>query len=617
MENTFLLQLSVIIATYNRRAQLGTCLQALSVQAQPPSDFEVVVVVDGSTDGTLQMLAELKSPYPLRIVEQQNRGQCAALNRGAEIAKGRFCLFLDDDIIGTPQLVAEHLRAQNECGGVVGIGQIRMVIPRNADWFARRFAQAWMEHYERLNERARKPTYEDCYGGNMSVSRAKFTEVGGFVLDLKRAYDVELGYRLGRSGLSFVYIRDAVAVQDERKGFPALAIDAERAGAACVDIARRHPPTLPKLLGTFSTINQPERALCRLLLMLKIPLCLAGCVGLALPKRSWTYRWYRLLRRYYYWRGVRRALPDRDTWRRLTGGTPILMYHAFGAAGESGSRYIIPERRFAWQMAWLKWMRYQVISMEEYLRYRLAYSPPPRRSVVITMDDGYADNYAVAYPILRRHRFPATIFVVSGQIGGSYYSPIQSELNGRSMLSWSQIETLALAGIEVGAHTRTHPDLTNIRLEQKQEEIEGSKVELEQRLGAPIRTFSYPFGKLDAQVQAVVEAAGFSGAVTVHDGLNTPTTLLQALRRVEIYGTDSLLDFAIAVHFGERSETLKMHLRSFATRLLSRFWISSVIWRTPVCSDSQGTIRSEIKYTNAWKKNDRPAAPKSGPWLDR
>lgn len=565
-----MVELSVIIATFNRAERLRACLDALCEQSQPLIDVEVIVVVDGSTDGTCEMLRQLNTPYSLRIIEQKNRGQCAALNRGAEAAEGRYCLFLDDDIIANRQLLAEHLRTQNEKGGVVGIGQLSIMIPNRSDWFARCFVRGWTEHYERLSQRTKSLTYEDCYGGNMSMPRASFMAVGGFALDLPRCYDVELAYRLERHGLSFVYIEQAMGVQDERKGLQALILDSEASGQASVEIFRRHPSTLPQLLGSFSRIRPRDRFLYRLLLMLNVPARVLAHLGPILPRRSWAYRWYCFLHRYSYWRGVRQALSNRDAWRRLTHGIPILMYHAFGTSTEPASRYVLPARRFARQMTWLHWMGYRVLSMEEYLRYRREYSLPPCRSVVITIDDGYADNWTVASPILKRYRFPATIFVVTKQIGGAYYSHIDSELNGRPMLSWSQMRELTRQGIATGAHTRTHPNLTEITTEQAQAEIAGSKLDLEEALEIPVQAFSYPFGEYNAELQTHAAAAGFLGSCTVNSGLNTVITPLHGLLRVEIRGTDSFFDFALAVHFGERREVLLRRLASWTWRSRER-----------------------------------------------
>lgn len=564
-KNAAVVELSVIIPTFNRARRLRACLDALCEQTQPLGEVEVVVVVDGSTDGTSQMLTQLKTPYLLRIIEQQNRGQCAALNHGAEVSQGRYCLFLDDDIIATRQLLAEHVRTQNENGGVVGIGQLSIRVPDCSDWFSHCFARGWNEHYERLNGRMEILSFEDCYGGNMSVPRAAFLSSGGFRVDLPRCYDVELAYRLERHGLSFVYIEAAKGLQDERKGSQALIVDSEEAGKAAVEISRRHPPTLPLLLGGFNKMPPRHRFLYRLFLMLNISACLLARFGPALLKMSWMYRWYCFLHRYSYWRGVRQALPDRDAWCRLTYGTPILMYHAFGASTEPASRYVIPAPRFARQMAWLKWMRYRVISMQEYLRYRHEGSLPPRRSVVITIDDGYLDNWALACPVLSKYRYPATIFVVTDQVGGNYRSSVPSELDDRPMLIWANIKTMSERGLQIGAHSRTHPDLTKLSSEGAYQEILGSKLDLECKLGIAIDVFSYPFGDYDANVQKLVERAGFSASCTVNAGVNTVITPLLALRRVEIHGTDSLFDFALAVCFGERKEALwrRLKLRVF------------------------------------------------------
>src|SRR5689334_12557796 len=107
-------ELSIIIATYNREQRLRVCLQSLARQTQPAADFEVLVVVDGSTDGTREMLARLRTPYALRTLWQPNSGQCAAQNRGIAEAAGRYCLLMDDDIVASPALVAEHLRLHRE-----------------------------------------------------------------------------------------------------------------------------------------------------------------------------------------------------------------------------------------------------------------------------------------------------------------------------------------------------------------------------------------------------------------------------------------------------------------------------------------------------------------------
>lgn len=557
LANNTQIELSVIIATYNRATMLRNCLDALFHQTQPTTDFEVIVVIDGSTDGTREMLAELIAPCMLRVYWQTNSGVGAARNRGVEAANGRYCLFLDDDIIADPELVAQHLRVQRQQQGVVGLGHITCQLPKRADGFARYLAHWWQDHYARLKQNVRLPVFTDCYTGNLSVPREALLQVGGFAVDLPRDEDVELGYRIQRQGLRFVYIPDAIGHQLYRKGFDRIARDAELEGVASVELYRRHSDILPHLgLGAFNNTRIRAILLRRAMLALRIPIRPLKVLDAVMRRKSWALKWYQFLYSYCYWRGVQRAMSSHDTWWGLTHGTPILMYHAFGAPDEPPSRFIIPANRFARQMAWLKWRRYSVLSLEEFLRYRQEHRLPPARSVVITIDDGYADNRTLAYPILRRRSFPATIFLVSRMIGGVNGWDRDGELAGRALLSCADIHEMSRGGIAYGAHTRSHTALTAVSEQLAEDEIAGSRAELEQALGMPIVVFAYPFGEYDSTSLKIVEQTGFLGACGIRSGLNTPATLTYALHRTEIYGTDTFVHFLCALWLGDIKSSL-------------------------------------------------------------
>jgi peptidoglycan/xylan/chitin deacetylase (PgdA/CDA1 family)/GT2 family glycosyltransferase len=544
-----MIELSIVIPTHNRAAQLRVCLEALSLQTQSAADFEVIVVDDGSTDGTAAILAEIKTPFVLRVIRQAQSGQCAALNRGIA-ASGRYCLILDDDIIPSPGLVAEHFRAQQASKGVVAIGQLTVQAPTSADWYARRFAQRWSDHYQHLSAGTRAPTWQDCYSGNLSVPRQALLEVGGFATDLPAGFDVELGYRLQRSGIPLIYLPAACGEHHDNKTGRRLLSEDERAGRMLFELTRRHPELLPELLGAFWDTSPRAVLLRRCLLTLSVVPHFLAHLGPLLCSEHWNREWFRFVSVYAYWHGVRKAVPDRDTWQRMLQRTPILMYHAFGQAGEPASRYILPARHFDRQLAWLKWLRYRVLSLEDYLRYRHEGCLPPR-SVVITIDDGYADNYSVAYPLLRHYGFPATIFLVSGNVGDANDWDEQGLLRGRSLMSWTEIKEMLRGGITFGAHTRTHPKLTTVSPDRARTEIAGSRTELEQALGRPIPFFSYPHGKYDAVSRSLVEQTGFAGALTTRPGMNSPATPDFEMRRTEVYGTDSFMRFALALWLGD------------------------------------------------------------------
>jgi len=550
-----MIELSVVIPSYNRAGPLRACLQALAQQTLPAEWFEVVVAVDGSTDGTREMLAGLKLPYALRVVWQANAGQCAARNRGAAEAAGRYLLFLDDDVVAAPTLLAAHLSAQQAQTGLVGIGRLTMqpamTGSARADGFARYFARTWNSHYDRLEQGGRAPAWRDCYSGNLSLPRAAFAQAGGFALDLRARFDIELGFRLEQQGLRIGFVPGAIGAHEDFKDFHRLAAEAEKQGRVAFELCRRHPAMLPVLLGGFNDARARSLLLRRLLLALGVPPGLLGPLGRLVRGRPSEPAWYEFLYSYCYWRGVRRAAPDRDAWRRASHGTTILMYHAFAAPGEPASRFVLPPRAFARQMAWLKWLGYRVISLEEYAACRRACQLPPARSVVITLDDGFAEVRTRAAPVLRRYGFPAMLFLVSGLVGDANRWDKAGATAGRPLLSWDDVLALRGEGLSIGAHTRTHPRLSQLSPEQALDEMAGSKADLESRLGAPVSLLAYPFGDMDAGTPALAEQAGFAAACSVRPGANTASTPCLALRRTEVAGTDSLLRFALSLWLGD------------------------------------------------------------------
>jgi GT2 family glycosyltransferase len=147
----------------------------------------------------------LSVPYRLQVSWQANAGQCAARNRGAAAAAGRVCLFLDDDVIAEPGLLAAHLAAQRG-SGVVGLGRLVMDPPPEAGALGRAVAHMWNTHYDRLGQGRRPAAWRDCYSGNLSAPQAAFMQVGGFAEDLPAGFDIELGYRLAQHGLTCVYL---------------------------------------------------------------------------------------------------------------------------------------------------------------------------------------------------------------------------------------------------------------------------------------------------------------------------------------------------------------------------------------------------------------------------
>jgi GT2 family glycosyltransferase len=212
--------ISVILPTYNRLDRLKRVLSALERQEYPRDDFEVVVVSDGSTDGTNEYLKSLQSPFRLRLVLQSNHGVAVARNQGLAAASGRLALFLDDDVVPIPALIAEHAstHAQND-DLTVALGP--MLTPDGFDmkpWV--QWEQAMLaKQYGDMAAGRWQPTARQFYTGNTSLLRRHILEAGGFDPAFRRAEDVELAYRLAERGLRFVFNPRAIGYHYAERSF--------------------------------------------------------------------------------------------------------------------------------------------------------------------------------------------------------------------------------------------------------------------------------------------------------------------------------------------------------------------------------------------------------------
>ncbi len=197
---------------------------------------------------------------------------------------------------------------------------------------------------------------------------------------------------------------------------------------------------------------------------------------------------------------------------------PILLYHWFRRAQErSKSRSpqleITPER-FAEQIAWLASRGWSTASLERGFPQGAAPSHS-KRSVVITFDDGTRDFAEHARPVLLQHGFFATLFVVSGHVGGvSSWDQNLGEL-ARPLLGWDDLRALSAEGFEIGSHTHRHRPLTTLTDDEAREELALSRTTLSEQLGGAPEQFAYPRGFYRAEHRRLVREAGYSGACAV------------------------------------------------------------------------------------------------------
>ncbi len=528
---------SVVIPTRDRQATLRETLATLAAQDFPAGgcDFEVIVVLDGCRDGSRQMLEQLHPPFEMRVIDKAHGGAGAARNAGAAVARAELLLFLDDDIRADPGLVREHLAAQREHGPMVGIGRLTFRSTRGSGGLVGFLSDWWKSHDERLTREPESADSTDAYAGNICLPRSWINAVGGFAIDLARPDDVELAFRLEMAGHPFRYVPGAAGRQEFDKSPEAIRRDARLEGEGAVELLRRHPPILPRLrLASFGTEGMATAVTTRMLSRergLEPAWRLADAV---LGRSRLARRWNRWRYVHAYWQGVHAAASP-ELWTKLVHPPVVLMYHAFARDTEPESRFVIAQRRFAGQMRWIRRRGWPVLTARELAALRSRAELPPARAVVVTIDDAYVDAFAVALPILRRNGVRATFFVPSALLG--------RQLAGRSLFGPIELQTLADAGCEIAAHSRTHPRLPELSPDNLESEIDGSRADLQSLVKTPVDTFAYPYGLSDEQVVDRVRSAGFNAAFGIDPRPVAPGGDQFALPRYEVPGGLSFLRF--------------------------------------------------------------------------
>jgi peptidoglycan/xylan/chitin deacetylase (PgdA/CDA1 family) len=224
----------------------------------------------------------------------------------------------------------------------------------------------------------------------------------------------------------------------------------------------------------------------------------------------------------------------------------ILYYHRVGPPREGLPQkgFVTPEA-FRAQMAWIGRSGWTPLSLDRYVDALVSGGRTPRRGVVITFDDGFADCLAHARPVLEEQGIPATFFIVGGAVGGSdHWNPTHVRHPER-LMGWDDLRALHRAGFGIGSHTMHHRRLGELDAGEAKEELEQSKARLEEGLGAAVRHVAYPQGSWTPEVAALAKAAGYASAcATRHGAVRRGRPDLHALPRVPVSAGDSTVAFA-------------------------------------------------------------------------
>jgi peptidoglycan/xylan/chitin deacetylase (PgdA/CDA1 family) len=245
---------------------------------------------------------------------------------------------------------------------------------------------------------------------------------------------------------------------------------------------------------------------------------------------------------------------------------PILMYHEVTSKPVSGfSAYAVTPRAFRSQMRYLAWAGYSPVGLDQLC----SGGSLPQRPVVITFDDGFKSCIENVMPHLEALDFRATFFLVAGLVGGSSRW-LRRELGRELPLAdWPTLRRLASYGVECGAHSMSHPRLTELPTATCVWELKESKRVIEEQLGREVAHLAYPYGDYNTEVQAMVLDAGYRTACSTRGGLSGTQDDRYALRRVLVSGLDSLLDFVCRLKTGRSvSQLLQERARGAWSRVV-------------------------------------------------
>jgi peptidoglycan/xylan/chitin deacetylase (PgdA/CDA1 family) len=203
---------------------------------------------------------------------------------------------------------------------------------------------------------------------------------------------------------------------------------------------------------------------------------------------------------------------------------PILLYHAVSDDPPAWlARWTVTPRQFAAHLDAVVAAECTALTVSELVRATTSGAALPRRPVVITFDDGFADFAAQAAPALTRRGLVSTLYVTTGALRGEgpHVAPGPAarplRLPPAPMLGWTQLGGLEDLGVEIGAHSHTHAQLDTVSLARAADEVERSRALLEQALGHPVTSFAYPYGYSSAKVRCVVAEQGFSSGAAVRN----------------------------------------------------------------------------------------------------
>jgi peptidoglycan/xylan/chitin deacetylase (PgdA/CDA1 family) len=251
----------------------------------------------------------------------------------------------------------------------------------------------------------------------------------------------------------------------------------------------------------------------------------------------------------------------------LVNTVPILMYHSISSVATPKFRqFAVSPEAFGEQMAYLHQQGFTPVTVTRFIRARSRGAfAPGERPVILTFDDGFADFYTDAFPILRQYNFTATLYVTTAFVEGASRWLRREGETSRRMVSWRQLSEIVMGGIECGAHTHTHPQLDTLSAPAARNEMARSKALLEEHLGQEVSSFAYPYGYQTARLRQLARETGYTSACAVRHAKSSLNDDAFCLARLMVHARTDLNMFAALLsdaHISPLSAAHTIYLRA-------------------------------------------------------
>ena len=578
------MQCSVVVTTWQRPIELRDTIQSLLQQTYTP--LEIVVVCDGEDPAVRTLSTEFQAEQRIRFIfHAHNRGLPAARNTGAQAATGEIVLFLDDDVVADPRLVATHMAHHVSASPFRRIAVYAQAAEKRAtplsSYLDRRLNESWQQTLKTIQETLALEGPDSvaesvqecvCFGLNCSIARELFLQHGGFNERFRESdEEMEFGYRLHAAGVEFVCEKEMLLEHRNAKSLEPYFLKSWRASGPLdvhrvFDLNQKTPQT--QKLASLAHGYLTDRLLARM--------AWDRADGLGKLTRRLSNRlkksempslygiWNRAARASAYWSAVKETGCTPGQIAEAAGHTKTaLMLHSICTpfTPEESSYYLSPQR-FREYFRWFRNAGFKTVTTGQWLQDQV-----PAKHVLLTFDDGYDDLYTEMFPLFTECGFTALIFLVSDQIGTSNVWDQRRGLRARNLLTLDQIREMQRHGFEFGSHTVTHPFLPDVGDTNLVREVRDSKQRLEDLLGVEIASFAYPYGGVDRRVRSAVIDAGYKQAFTTLPGSNWWNDPF-AQRRADINDYTSSRDFRWKVRTGLGfTESIGARLRSLESTL--------------------------------------------------